>query len=68
MLASVQADEAAERRKRGNPETQTSDAHFDERFKFAHAMQGKGNTPWYAAAGTRLPAEDAAKCVMLSCM
>lgn len=58
--ADTKADEAAERRKRGNPETQTSDARFDERFKFAHAMQGKGNTPWYAAAGTRLPAEDAA--------
>jgi hypothetical protein len=52
----------AERRRRGNPETQTSDARFDERFKLAHAMHGKGNSPWYTAAGTTLPAEDAAKC------
>jgi hypothetical protein len=61
LINPTQADEVAERRRRGDPETQTSDARFDERFKLAHAMHGKGNAPWYTAAGTTLPAEDAAK-------
>ena len=55
----MQDDKLQERRKRGNPETQTSDARFDERFKLGHAMHGKGNTPWYAVPGAAvLPRDD----------
>eukprot|EP00884_Botryococcus_braunii_P005987 jgi/Botrbrau1/1538/Bobra.0107s0026.1 len=37
-----------ERRRRGNPETQTSDAKFDERFKFGFGQTGGAAKPWYS--------------------
>ncbi|RMZ55271.1 hypothetical protein APUTEX25_005549 [Auxenochlorella protothecoides] len=40
----------AEKRKmvanRGDQKTQTSDAKFDERFKFAHGLTGSSSQPW----------------------
>lgn len=42
-------EEDVQRARRGNPETQTSDARFDERFGFAHGMNGA--IPWYARNG-----------------
>lgn len=47
------AEERLERRSRGDPATQTSDAKFDQRFKFGAglATDGKnGHLPWYATS------------------
>lgn len=42
-----QAEKRAERQRRGNPETQTSDARFDEQFRFGHGVTGKEALPWW---------------------
>ncbi|KAK9833971.1 hypothetical protein WJX84_009068, partial [Apatococcus fuscideae] len=44
-----------EQRRRGNPETQTSDARFDAQFRLANGLYGKQNMPWYSKAGSTLP-------------
>jgi hypothetical protein len=47
------AEERLERRRRGNPATQTSDARFDQRFRFGAglATDGEnGHLPWYATS------------------
>ena len=47
MLAcGVQAEKRAERKARGDAATQTSDAKFDERFKFGYGLTGKEAAPW----------------------
>ncbi|KAL6775928.1 hypothetical protein ACKKBG_A19110 [Auxenochlorella protothecoides x Auxenochlorella symbiontica] len=49
----------AEKRKmvanRGDQKTQTSDAKFDERFKFAHGLTGSSSQPWYTKGGAEPP-------------
>lgn len=37
----MQAEKLGEQLRRGNPETYTSDARFDERFKLGHDMAAK---------------------------
>ncbi len=44
--ACPQAEKREERRRRGNPDTQTSDARFDEQFGFAHKLYGEAAMPW----------------------
>lgn len=41
----VQAEKKMEQKRRGNKDTQTSDAKFDEQFKLGHQMAAK---PWYS--------------------
>jgi hypothetical protein len=48
-LPQVIDEKKNERRRRGNPETQTSDAKFDERFKF-----GFGHTGGAAKVGSQI--------------
>ncbi len=45
-MCAVQAEKRAEQRARGNPDTQTSDAKFDERFKLGYGLTGKEAMPW----------------------
>lgn len=54
----LQAEKAAQLRKRGDPKTQTSDARFDERFAVLHGHTGQA--PWYARRSTALYSEDTA--------
>jgi hypothetical protein len=47
------AEERLERRRRGNPATQTSDAKFDQRFRFGAGLEAdgeNGHLPWYATS------------------
>ena len=50
-----QAERREEGRRRGNKDTQTSDARFDEQFTFAHKLHGTQAMPWCAGgrAGER---------------
>lgn len=41
-----QAERRVAKARRGNPETQTSDARFDESFAFAHRMRGDVARVW----------------------
>jgi hypothetical protein len=41
-----QAERREEGRRRGNKDTQTSDARFDEQFTFAHKLHGPQAMPW----------------------
>lgn len=43
----VAEEKKAEAKRRGNKDTQTSDARFDAGFSFANAMGGKASHPWY---------------------
>ncbi|GAB4813031.1 hypothetical protein N2152v2_000077 [Parachlorella kessleri] len=51
----AEAEKRAERKARGNADTQTSDAKFDERFKFGYGLTGKQAAPWYAQHAATLP-------------
>lgn len=42
------AEARKEARRRGNADTQTSDARFDERFQLGHGLSGPAGQPWYA--------------------
>ena len=42
----LQAEKREERRRRGDPDTQTSDARFDQQFMFAHKLHGAQAMPW----------------------
>eukprot|EP00878_Enallax_costatus_P022556 GHUV01023936.1.p1 GENE.GHUV01023936.1~~GHUV01023936.1.p1 ORF type:complete len:173 (-),score=69.69 GHUV01023936.1:379-897(-) len=44
----MQEEKKGERRKRGNPDTYTTDARFDEGFQLGHGLTGP--KPWYARA------------------
>ena len=45
MLCNVaQAEKKMEQMRRGNKDTQTSDAKFDEQFKLGHQMSSQVNT------------------------
>lgn len=54
----LQAEKAAQLRKRGDPKTQTSDARFDERFAVLHGHTGQA--PWYARRTTAMYSDDPA--------
>lgn len=49
-----------EARRRGNAETQTSDARFDERFQLGHGLTGAAAQPWYTQSRSALLDDDAA--------
>ncbi|KAL3149395.1 hypothetical protein ABBQ32_002192 [Trebouxia sp. C0010 RCD-2024] len=51
----VQAEKKSEQKRRGNKETQTSDAKFDEQFKLGHQMAAQ---PWYSRKVPPLPFEE----------
>mmetsp|Transcript_2545 Transcript_2545/g.5675 ORF Transcript_2545/g.5675 Transcript_2545/m.5675 type:complete len:401 (-) Transcript_2545:444-1646(-) len=55
----VEKQKREELRKRGNPDTYTTDAKFDERFQLGYGLVG-GSKPWYAQAPSRGAEEDAA--------
>ncbi|KAI3423922.1 hypothetical protein D9Q98_009756 [Chlorella vulgaris] len=57
----VEAEKRDERRRRGNVDTQTSDARFDEQFMFANKLYGQAAMPWYAKKGSTLPAPEGAE-------
>lgn len=44
----MQAEERAKKKRRGNPDTHTTDERFDESFQLAHGLTGP--KPWYARA------------------
>lgn len=48
----VQAEKKMEQKRRGNKDTQTSDAKFDEQFKLGHQMT---NQPWYSRKASSPP-------------
>ncbi|KAA6427499.1 MAG: hypothetical protein FRX49_02162 [Trebouxia sp. A1-2] len=52
----VQAEKQMERKRRGNKDTQTSDAKFDEQFKLGHQM---GSQPWYSRKASSPPPPEA---------
>ncbi|KAK9819696.1 hypothetical protein WJX72_001330 [[Myrmecia] bisecta] len=57
MHPDVKEEKKAERRRRGDPDTQTSDARFDERFKLGFGLYEPANQPWYSKSGSTLPTE-----------
>lgn len=48
----VQAEKKMEQQRRGNKDTQTSDAKFDEQFKLGHQMSSQ---PWYSRKASPPP-------------
>ena len=47
-----------EARRRGDKNTQTSDAKFDEKFQVGHGLSGEASKPWYAKSGSMLQPEE----------
>ena len=43
----MQAERRDEQRRRGDAKTQTSDARFDEQFRFANRLYGQAAMPWW---------------------
>ncbi|DBB08958.1 TPA: hypothetical protein ACH3X3_007593 [Trebouxia sp. C0006] len=52
----VQAEKKMEQKRRGNKDTQTSDAKFDEQFKLGHQMASQ---PWYSRKASSPPPPEA---------
>jgi len=46
VAARLQAEERAKQKRRGNPDTHTTDERFDESFQLAYGLTGP--KPWYA--------------------
>lgn len=47
----MQKSKTEESQSRGDKDTQTNDARFDQSFKFAHGLAQ--STPWYAQTNTK---------------